>query len=394
MISIADPIHEKTVVYPTFTESAKYILHRHAFTIASVILATLAVVLAVVLTSVVAAALLPPVAIAGAVFSVIFAGILSVYAVLRYLRPPMPRGFLSVLQKVYPEVIAKLCFEKSLTIQELRCVLSGLSSGVFDFPSESCKNKVESFGLERLTAACQDVEMPELDDVLRKHCIWYFIKEFIELGFKDVAEAEESPPRLYWVARLKLLTSTAFHELSWMFAQCVTREEYQKLCEHAQASTWNQAKELLQDLQPRMLACIDTIDPRFKKKNLIELVGSIASSVFPDTQIKLLCESQVNWDQLQLIKQGDPYFLAFLAWLGLGGPDWLARSSFVLSPHINENDPENYDHNAALLTCGEWLEYVQTRREGEWDSHRVMMDLLNKTGAERVFPSIPFNPRG
>ncbi|MEF9497449.1 DUF1389 domain-containing protein [Chlamydia sp. 04-14] len=62
----------------------------------------------------------------------------------------LPSGFLNVIKKEFPEILYELIVQQRLTLQELRAVITGLSSGVFTFPSRKCQEKVERFGLERL----------------------------------------------------------------------------------------------------------------------------------------------------------------------------------------------------------------------------------------------------
>ncbi|WP_348662776.1 DUF1389 domain-containing protein [Chlamydia vaughanii] len=316
-----------------------------------------------------------PAILLGLALSVVVATVMLALAARRYLQPAMPQGFLDVIRETYPRVIYDLCVEKRLTIQELRFVLACLSAGDFSFLSKNLEKKVKSFGIGKLESACQGMNLPVLDNVLLKHCPWHLMKRFIDEGPKSVPESYKMLPQTYWTAPLGLTVNkmTAFDKLSWFLAQTLTEGEYAELCRHAQGDTWEEAKDLVDSVQERMLAKLNDLDDALINKR------HAGKDLCRKQDLLVLCKHGISWEQLQLFKQVSVYDLNELGLLenfGVGTSTW--RSFQVVHPYIHETSG-SYDHDIDLLTWSELLDGVKAERaKGVLDWHLGLVNFLNR----------------
>ncbi|WP_375793180.1 DUF1389 domain-containing protein [Chlamydia sp. 12-01] len=351
-------------------------LRNHIVVIGSVFFSITSVALIVI----VAYGFTHPALIVCLVVSLALAGLLLSTPTRRYVRREFgslfPKEFLSIIKKEYPEVLCNLIIQERLTFQELRVVLSGLSSGIFDFPSDDCKNRVERYGIRRLQKACRGIPLPDLEKILLKNCPFYLMNKFIQLGPKEFPEVDNLPPEIYWLSYLGLTDypHTFFDPYFWILSRVVTQEEYEILLKHAKNSTWDQIKDLTKDLELRVeegldLYFVSTFDP---KKSLKKLMGG--------PWLLSLCKHGVSWEQLQLLKDIDCENLCLMHHLDISmRGKTLMKFAIALSPYIDENDPENFDRFITLLTFDElWAEYKRNEDKLTWCFYDAILTLLNQ----------------
>ncbi|WP_434694518.1 DUF1389 domain-containing protein [Chlamydia crocodili] len=296
------------------------------------------------------------------------------------MRHSLPSGFRSVIKKEFPAAVYDLVVQERLTLQELRAVILGLSSGTFTFPSIACQEKVERFGLERLQKGCEGIELPDLEKILLKNCPFYFVNKFIQLGPKEFPEAENMDPEMYWVSPTGLADSPdiALHPFIWILARVISKEEYETLLCHAQNNTWNEVSNLTKEIKSRVKNSLKEYDVSglgVKRTSL--MVGS--------PWLLRLCKHGVCWNQLQLFNEVSSQSINLLnafdySFRGLN----LQRLLFVTSSRLKE-DSQDFDPGIALLTSEEWIkEYEKNRDKDDWKPFNGTIDLLNKRG-KKIF---------
>ncbi|WP_375793185.1 DUF1389 domain-containing protein [Chlamydia sp. 12-01] len=323
-----------------------------------------------------------PLLVIGLALSLVVVGVTAALALrhtMRELNHPLPSGFRSLIGKAYPKIIHDLVFSKALNLQEFRAVLLGLSSGNFNFPSEDCKNRVKSFGLERLQKACEGIALPNLEKILLKHCPLYFINKFIHLGSREFPEAEHMEPTVYWVNRVGLsdINQTAFHPFVWLLARLISEEEYSVLCQHARNSTWGEVHSLVEELYRRFRMYLEN-----KTIKGFERRGSWLLEDFNKSRaswLLALCKHGITWEQLQLFKNVECRQLSFLHTFDtsrIGG--MLMELLLIVSPYIHEENTENFDPKIALLTLKEWMHFYHHDSHRVYGFHKGTLEFFNK----------------
>ncbi|WP_375793183.1 DUF1389 domain-containing protein [Chlamydia sp. 12-01] len=342
--------------------------------------------LSAVFTTLVAFGIAQPIIITCLVISFILSGILLALILhrcaTRDLRLPIPSGFRYIIRKHFPKVLYDLVVEKGITLQELRVVLSGLHSGCFTFPSDEYREKVEEFGLERLQKACEGIELPDLEELLVKHCPFYFMNKFIQLGSKEFPAAENMPPSIYWFSRMGLSDrlDTVCHPYVWILAQVISQDEYETLLLHAKKGTWFAVKDLVKTVINKI---------RMEMGNM-SLDASWVEIEALFTCIKLpwllyVCKHGVSWRQLQLFKEIRYDDVTFLNKINrLEGIINLMKLMITIVPYIDENR-KGFDPYIALLT---WDELGEDKKRASYDG---IVDFLNSRSKNHLTKQIISN---
>ncbi|MEF9520120.1 DUF1389 domain-containing protein [Chlamydia crocodili] len=296
-------------------------------------------------------------------------------------RLPIPEGFRYVIRKHFPKVLYDLVIEKGITIQELRVVLSGLHSGYFTFPSTARDEKVKRFGLERLQKACEGIELPDLENLLLKHCPFYFMNKFIQLGPKNFPESENIPPAMYWFSHTGLSDrlDTICHPYIWILAQVISQDEYETLLLHAKKGTWFAVKDLEETVINKIRMHMRNI---FLDKSWVETERLFTCIKLP--WLLYVCKHGVSWGQLKLFKEicyDDVKFLNKINRLG-GGMN-LMKLAATVAPYINENR-KGFDPYITLLTWNEW------REDKKHASYDRIVDFLNSHSKNHLTKQLVF----
>lgn len=323
-----------------------------------------------------------PLVIIGLVLSLVIVGITSALALRRVVRDfnhPLPSGFRSLIEEAYPKLLYELVLMKNLRLEEFRAVLLGLSSGNFDFPSEDCKNRVESFGIERLRSSCEGIELPNLEKILLKNCPLYFINKFIHLGPRDFPESESMAPTVYWVNRAGLsnINQTAFHPFVWLLARYISQEEYTLLCQHARNNTWGEVQSLVAELYARFRTYLESESIEGFERKGPWLLEELNRS--PSTWLLALCKHGITWEQLQLFKDVECCQLSFLHAFDtsrVGGI--LMELLLTVSPYIHEENEEDFDLRMTLLTLKEWMHFYHYDSHRVYGFHKGALEFFNK----------------
>ncbi|SYX09104.1 Protein of unknown function (DUF1389) [Chlamydia poikilotherma] len=370
------PPHVESKLIPERTSSPCLTnkLCENALRISGVFCLALACVFAVTLIC----GMIQPALIIGLVISLVLAVVLlalSMRRVRREFPTSLPEGFLSIIKKEFPEVIYQLIIQERLTLQELRAVLSGLSSGTFTFPSPESQKKLERFGLERLQKSCKGIELPDLEKILLKNCPLYLINKLIQLGPKELPQSVNVAPWMYWLNRLALSDHDRliyFTTNVWILSKVATQEEYEMLLKHAKYSTWDHAQDLLEDLLPRLEEGIieHVIDGMGLTKDL--MIGLLGGD-----WLLFLCKHGVTWKQLQLIKDLDCASVCLLEDCERSGRgSGLARLYMSTSRYIDESNSKAFDPHLTLFTFEELMEVYRER--GGLDFYSATIKYLNK----------------
>ncbi|SYX09103.1 Protein of unknown function (DUF1389) [Chlamydia poikilotherma] len=334
----------------------------------------------------------------GLIISLALSGVMlaSLYRLYRPCREklPIPPGFLSVIKQEFPQEIYDLTIQERLTLQELRIVLTGLSSGTFTFPSPESQKKLERFGVERLQKACEGIQLPYLENLLLKRCPFYFIKTFIQIGPREFPEAENMDPEVYWLSRTGLThcLDTAFHHYIWMFSKVVSKFEYETLLSHARNNTWDEASAMLEEVRTRL---IDRTQNENVEHFHIDRVWLFSCfSHFSLEWLLYFCKHGVSWDQLQLIEQLECRDVILLSiFNGANGGANLIELILSIYPHIQE-DHNEFDASIALLTWEEWIDHYEKHKEdSDWRFYDRTISFLNERRGESLIrkelPHIP-----
>ena len=263
----------------------------------------------------------------------------------------LPKPFLSVLRKLYPESIHNFCMEKQVAIWELESVLAALRAGDLSMMSAEVRNKVESFGWQSLQQACSTGGLPSLESILIQNCPWQFILKFVSLGEKSVPRETGLAPELYWTQNGE---NHIFNHFTWLFSHVVLQEEYAQLLLHVEEDRIHFSQEgLLKSLAERMRAFSDTVPNDLSKEQKEELKACIVCD--PRGLLSYLLRLRVNWEQILLFKQLS-FDCAYVCSL----------YSFAVEEVINElrEDSPEYDPEIALLTWedGDPLGVAEERR--------------------------------
>ncbi|WP_348662774.1 DUF1389 domain-containing protein [Chlamydia vaughanii] len=350
---------KQIVAEPSELPKIKAGLDRYAKIITGVVFAIIAVALAAVL----ACGIVHPAVIVGLGLATILSGVMLSLALRDYLRPPIPQEFLKIIKTYYPKAIYDLCVRQKLTIQELRTVLTGVSEHDLSSVPDSLKVKLEKFGKERLIQECEDFaqksidsSLPKLDDLLVRFCPWYFLKRFVDLGPKEMPQAENLPPEVYWtgpMGRTSGFLESVFAPHTWLFGRVVSEGEYHELLDNAKNGTWDCCKDLVESIHKRMLGDIGF---SYLKDSAADFKVSQWTSSVSTYRSLLLCKHGMSWEQLQLISDISNEELWFLHLT-----DTLSRSKMGLVrhllsvfPHIQE-DSSAYDPDVALVTWDTWI---------------------------------------
>ncbi|CAG9045833.1 hypothetical protein NVRI1_00163 [Chlamydia abortus] len=324
-----------------------------------------------------------PIIILGLVISIILLGVsfgLWIYRRDTFkLKPSIPQGFASIIQHEFPSVIHDFVVRERVSLQELRAVISGLSSGDFVFPSHKCQEKVERFGLERLQAACEGRHLPDLEKLLLKNCPLYFLGKFIDLGSREFPSAEGMEPEVYWVCRTGLSSclDTAFHHYTWLFARVVSESEYQSLFNHAHHGTWNEAQPIVESIRSRLLGILphEFVDSFHVDRGWV----SCCLTTYPLDWLLFLCKHGVSWEQLQLLQEVECQHMVFLSLFNEenGGMN-LSRLMLATYPYIHQEGPE-FDSSLALLTWDEWIhDYEKNKESPTRHCYNQTLSFFNK----------------
>ncbi|WP_375793179.1 DUF1389 domain-containing protein [Chlamydia sp. 12-01] len=387
----------KVVQERTFFHCLADKLCKNALRIGSVFCLALACVFAITLIC----GVVQPALIVCLVISSVLALVLLAISMRRYIRrefaTSLPEGFLSIIKKEFPETIYELIIQERLTLQELRVVLSGLSSGTFTFPSSTCQEKIERFGLERLQKACKGIQLPDLERILLKNCPLYFLNKLIQLGPKEFPKSVNLPPEVYWLSRLGLSDShdTFFNSCIWVLSRVVTQEEYETLLKHAKNSTWDQIKELIEDIRLRVEKGID--------KDFVNGIGMTKGALkflVGGSWLLYLCKHGVCWEQLQLLKELDCLSVSLMDELENSNRRCcLIKLYFSISPYADESNSKTFDPHLILFTFDELMECFNDRRNQSKDVsfYNLTMDLLKKRSqnilkkcdVDRDIPDLP-----
>ncbi|AFS20760.1 hypothetical protein B598_0681 [Chlamydia psittaci GR9] len=320
-----------------------------------------------------------PLIIFGLVLSLCIVGITSVLALRRFLHElhhPLPSGFRRVLEKNYPRVICDLVFDHALNLKELRALLLCMSSGNFDLLPEECKGRVTAGDFERLHIACHGVQIPDLETLLLRNCPLYFINKFIQLGPRELPEAEHMEPEIYWVNRVGLsdVNLTAFHPCVWLLAHIVSQEEYITLLEHARHSTWNSIQDLVNAIRLRMNHSLEGMT---EDENFTSLLACLNQA--PAAWLLAFCKHGVSWEQLQLFKDVDCDLSLFLHTFDKSRVSGvLMELMLVVCRYIDEENIENFDPKIALLTLTEWMNYYYRDDQRMYGLHKGALQFFNK----------------
>ncbi|WP_348662757.1 phage holin family protein [Chlamydia vaughanii] len=364
-----------------FYHRLKENLRAYVLVVCSVVFAIFACVLA----SLVICELLPFWATAGIVISILIAGVLAVLAIRSYLSPCMiPWGFLDVINAVYPKVIYSLCISENLGIQELRKVLQDIETGEFSNASNFLKEKIESFGVEKLLKGCEDATLPPLDTVLQTHCPAYFLKAFLSKATpKDPEEDDVLTQITHWFGySVPGKKSAIFDEHSWLFASVVSQEEYENLIHYAEENTWPQAEDLLTSIETRILKKASDQDvPDLDYRDLLPCRCLL------NEKIPLICNYRMHWEQLQMIKEIGAlklYFLDRLNTLPIYGKN-LLRIMNTLYPIIDEESAD-YDSHIALMNWEEWKNGVNfwSRKKSMDGAAALMEEMTQRSITKKV----------
>ncbi|MEF9497447.1 DUF1389 domain-containing protein [Chlamydia sp. 04-14] len=334
------------------------------------------------------------------VISLVLTLVLLAISLRRYIRrefgPALPEGFLSVIKKEFPTAIYELVVQERLNLQELRAVISGLSSGIFTFPSKRSREKVERFGLERLQSACEGVQLPDLEKILLKNCPFYLMNKFIQLGPKEFPKSVNLPPEVYWLSRLGLSDSHVvfFNFYVWILSQVVSKEEYETLLKHAKDSTWDQIKDLTGGLRLRVREGVDNYfieEVGLTKGSLKSLVGG--------PWLLYLCKHGVCWEQLQLLKELDCSSVSLMDEFETSHRrTCLMKSYFSISPYVNESDIETFDSHVILFTFSEWKESLDLHKDKKdfciYDETMTLLkkrsqSILRECDTDKDIPPLP-----
>ncbi|AFS28195.1 membrane protein [Chlamydia psittaci NJ1] len=355
-------------------------LRKHAFAIANSVFLALITTFATLMIC----GLTQPLIILGLVISIILLGVSCGLLIYRgdklKLKPSIPQGFASIIQREFPSVIYDFVVQGKLSLQELRAVISGLSSGNFVFPSHKCQEKVEKFGLKRLQAACQGIDLPDLEKLLLKSCPLYFMGKFIDLGSRELPNAEGMEPEVYWVCRTGLSSclDTAFHHYPWLFSRVVSESEYQSLLNHAHNNTWNEAQPIVEGIRSRLIAVLPHVfvDSFHVDHSWV----SCCLNTYQWDWLLFLCKHGVSWEQLQLLKEVECRDMVFLSLFNeANGGMNLARLMLVTYPYMHQEGSE-FDSSLALLTWDEWIDhYEQNKESPTWHFYDQTLAFLNKS---------------
>ncbi|MEF9520123.1 DUF1389 domain-containing protein [Chlamydia crocodili] len=360
---ISTPSHSGSNEFPIIKQNSQSCLTDKLRKYALVTTSIFCSAVAIAMVAIVACGFIQPIILACLLVSLIVAGVMLVLMTrhIRDMRPVLPSGFLNVIKKEYPEALYNLIIQERLTLQELRVVLSGLSSGTFTFPSSKCQKKLERFGFERLQKACEGIQLPDLEKILLKNCPFYFVNKFIQLGPKEFPEAENMDPEIYWVCRTGLDSTynTAFDPDVWVLAHVVTQEEYEMLLMHAKNNTWDQVSEVFiaQELNPRLRKFIETANVEGFHIDRDMLLGGLILK-----WLLRLCKHGVCWKQLELFKEIECKHVNLFTLFDLAARNLnIMRLMLVIAPYIDENK-EGFDPFITLITWEEWIrEYEQIK---------------------------------
>ncbi len=344
-------------------------------------------IIALALGVVLACGIAHPVIITGLVLALIISGVALALALREHRRPPIPQGFLNIIKKAYPKVIYDLCVHQKLTLQELRLVLQHASSGNFYNAPSSIKAKLEKVDLDGLVASCQGVHLPSLEDLLLEHCPWFLINTFINNGSKYLCEAENLPGEVYWPAPLALYSGcnrTAFHPYMNLVAKHVQCAEYTELLEHAKNNTWDQGKHILDRIFGRIYE-----DSCYQESNR-KHVGMYLNG---QGWLLGLLKHGVSWEQVKLFRKVDLESLILLDNLNsVGRCSSLLYYVASVHSHIQENNPEGFEHDLALMTWEElktgYQRYSEKQKsENRYDSFMKFLASLvrNKNSSFKVY---------
>ncbi|EPP38204.1 hypothetical protein BOKEGFJH_00401 [Chlamydia avium] len=266
----------------------------------------------------------------------------------------LPRPFLYVLREVYPRVFLDFCIEKQVTIQDLRSVLTALTTGNMDVVSGDTRNKVDSFGLQRLQKENLS-DLPPLEAVLIQNCPWQFVMKFISLG-DYVYEQSGMTPEVYWTQSMSHGSGLhVFNHFTWLFSHVVTQDEYEQLLSNAGSERILASQDdLLKSLAERMKIQLNNTRSNLSDAQKDELRSRIICD--PQGLLFYLLHLGVNWEQIQLFRQL-PFDCAYL----------FSLYDFEINEvidKISESSPE-YDPEIALLTWsdGDPLEIAEERRQ-------------------------------
>ncbi|WP_348662751.1 DUF1389 domain-containing protein [Chlamydia vaughanii] len=287
---------------------------------------------------------------------------------------PIPGDVLNVIEQAFPKCIRDLCVSQRLKIQEFRQVLQGVGSGDFSSLPADVRGKVDAFGKERLIAGCQNLQLPNLDSVLTKHCPLFFLNKFVQLGSRDIPEAEGLTPEVYWTGRASLLgKELAVDACGWLYASVVTQNEHQLLTDNARGHTWDQVQNTVEQVGRRMRDKLGTIDDSLVNK------GALRQTLGFPYKLLSITQHGMSWEQLLLLKEvgiGNCNFLQENEYKGRYG--WnLARTMKAVSPYIDEGYEANYDPDIALMT---WTKLQSLSRNlydsGMSGAHEVCLHAL------------------
>ncbi|MEF9520119.1 DUF1389 domain-containing protein [Chlamydia crocodili] len=330
----------------------------------------------------------------GLIISLVLSGVMLASLYRLYLpcreKLPIPSGFLSVIKQEFPKAIYDLTVQEKLTLQELRIILTGLSSKTFTFPSLECQEKIGRFGLERLQKACEGIQLPHLENLLLKHCPFYFIKTFIQIGPREFPEAENMNSEVYWLSRTGLThrLDTAFHHYIWIFSKVVSKSEYETLLSHARNNTWDEASPMVEEVRTRLIG--RTPNEPVEHFHIDRAWLSRCFSQFSLEWLLYFCKHGVSWDQLQLIKQVECRDMIFLSMFNdANGGANLIRLILSIYPHIQE-DHDEFDASIMLLTWEEWIDdYEKNKENRDWRFYDRTITFLNGRRGESLMRKEP-----
>ncbi len=83
----------------------------------------------------------------------------------------------------------------------------------------------------------------------------------IALGDRKFPESQGLSPEVYWTSRAGFTScyDTIFTPFVLVLSRTVSKEEYLMLLHHAENETWPQTKDLIVELQSRMVNSIDDV---------------------------------------------------------------------------------------------------------------------------------------
>ncbi|WP_348662746.1 DUF1389 domain-containing protein [Chlamydia vaughanii] len=280
---------------------------KNALKITTAVLAVIALALIIV----VACGITHPAIIAALALSVVLAIVMTALflsEITYKIDQSLPMGFLNKLKNVFPEVLYDLCIVEKVTLQELRSILTALSTKNFDALSSECRQKVERFGIKKLQLGFEGIDCSsgylnqQLEHTLVTNCPLYFMSKFVELGSPDSVKRGLSP-QLYWFSCLGGMSSrstTVLHPCIGFFARTIKHQEFTKLLKNLEKGLWQKVEHLLKNIQSRMIASLDQEDITALPQKKIDLSIGLARS---GGTIMLLCHHGINWDQVKLLKQ-------------------------------------------------------------------------------------------